>query len=401
MKTKWVTVIIAFVGLVTVVGLLGQTSPAGTTVDYEKLAQRIVGQCGGIKEGEIVTISGNARDMELLECLAVDVRKQGAFPLLLTGTDRLGRRLIVDVPEKFDSQSPRLDLKMAEIADAQLSIEWGSDPALNADIPVQRLEARSRASIPVSDLLAKRAVRGVSLGNDMYPSQYNAVRFGMTEENLSKLFWGAVNIDYTKLQTLGQTISQRLAQGKEVRITNPNGTDLKLQIAGRPVVVSDGVISAEDIQHGYASSQVYLPAGEVFLAPVSGTAEGKVVIDRIWYYGKEINGLTLTFKAGKLVDMTGKPGFEALKQRYDVAGPGKEDFAYVDVGINPQVTIPAGSKLQNWTVSGMVTVGIGGNLWAGGTNNSAYGLSGYLPGSTLTIDGKALVEAGKLKATEM
>jgi hypothetical protein len=57
--------------------------------------------------------------------------------------------------------------------------------------------------------------------------------------------------------------------------------------------------------------------------------------------------------------------------------------------------------LQNWTVSGMVTIGIGNNLWAGGTNNSAYGLSGYVLGSTLTIDGKPLVEAGKLKATEM
>lgn len=376
--------------------LLGQTSPPGRAVDYDKLAQRIVGQCAGIKEGEIVSVSGNIRDMQLLEDLAVHVRRVGAFPLLSVGSDALGRRLLVDVPEKYDSQAPRLDLRLAELIDASINLDWGSDPSMNADIPARRLEARSQAGAPVSDIYAERGIRGVYFGNGMYPSRHNAVRFGMTEEGLSKLFWDAVNVDYARLQRIGEAVRQRLAEGREVRIAHPNGTDLTLRIAGRPVFVSDGVISAEDIAQGFAAVQVYLPAGEVFLAPIPGTAQGKVVIDRLWYFGDEINGLTLTFQAGKLTGMSGRPGFETVKARYDVAGAGKEEFAFIDVGINPGLVIPEGSKLLNWTAAGMITIGIGENVWAGGANNCPYGLSGYLPGSTLTIDGMPLVESGRL-----
>ncbi len=401
MKSKWAVWVISFCIIVAAVSLLGQMAPPGKMVDYDKLSQRMVGQCAGIKEGEIVSIYGNVRDMPLLENLAVQVRKAGAFPLLLVGSDDLGRRLIVDVPEKYDSQAPRLDLKLAEFVDAALILDWGSDPSRNADIPGQRLEALNKASAPVFDVYAKRGIRAVNLGNGMYPSSYNAALYGMTVENLSKLFWDAVNLDYTQIQSVGKTVSGQLAQGKEVRITNPNGTDLKFQIAGRPVIISDGVISAEDQQRGFAATQVYLPAGEVFLTPVPGTAEGKVVIDRMWYFGKEINGLTFIFKAGKLTDMTGKPGFEVVKARYDLAGQGKDEFAFVDVGINPKMSIPEGSKLQNWTVPGMISIGVGGNVWAGGTNTCPYGLSGFLPGSTLKIDGKPLVELGKLKAAEI
>ena len=397
MRSRWAVWIILLGILVPAVSLPGQATPPGKGVDYERLAQRIVGQCAGIKEGEIVSVSGNVRDMTLLEDLAVQVRMAGAFPLLSVGSDVLGRRMMVDVPEKYDSQARRLDLKLAEIIDASIVLEWGSDPAMNADIPSQRLETMNQAAAPVADIYVKRGVRSVYFGNGMYPSPHNAALFGMTEDGLSKLFWDAVNVDYAKIQAIGEAVRQQFAQGKEVKITNPNGTDFRCQIAGRPIVISDGVISAEDLQRGFAAAQVYLPAGEVFLAPIPGTAEGKIVIDRMWYRGKEISGLTLTFKAGKLTSMSGEPGFEAVKARYDAAGPGKEDFGFVDVGINPNMSIPEGSKFLNWTAAGMIAIGIGGNLWAGGTNECTYDLSGYLPRSTLTIDGRLLVESGRLK----
>lgn len=44
-----------------------------------------------------------------------------------------------------------------------------------------------------------------------------------------------------------------------------------------------------------------------------------------------------------------------------------------------------------------VTVGIGGNTWAGGDNSVPYALTVFLPGSTMTLDGKPIVEKGALK----
>jgi hypothetical protein len=94
--------------------------------------------------------------------------------------------------------------------------------------------------------------------------------------------------------------------------------------------------------------------------------------------------------------MTGKSGFEPIKAAYDAAGPGKDELGFIDFGINPDVKIPEGSKLQSWVPAGMVTVGLGNNQWAGGSNGSNYNTAYHIPGSTVTIDGKAIVQDGKL-----
>ena len=114
--------------------------------------------------------------------------------------------------------------------------------------------------------------------------------------------------------------------------------------------------------------------------------------------GKEVTNLTLTFVGGKVTNMTGSgPGFEDLKKEYDARGDGKELFAFVDFGINTNLHVWPASKLGNWIQAGMVTVGTGNNTWAGGDNKVSYGLTTFLPGSTVTLDGKTIVENGVLK----
>jgi len=50
-----------------------------------------------------------------------------------------------------------------------------------------------------------------------------------------------------------------------------------------------------------------------------------------------------------------------------------------------------------WMPAGMVSLTVGDNAWAGGTNQTNFDVSVHLAGSTLTVDGKPLVEGGKLK----
>jgi hypothetical protein len=55
------------------------------------------------------------------------------------------------------------------------------------------------------------------------------------------------------------------------------------------------------------------------------------------------------------------------------------------------------TKLGNWVSAGMVSVGTGNNIWAGGTNNAVGGVDGHLAGATVKVDGKTVVENGVLK----
>jgi leucyl aminopeptidase (aminopeptidase T) len=375
-----------------------ETAKKMAATDLEALSNRLVTQVAGVKEGEIVFVNGGVRDMELLENVATDVRRVGAYPLLTVGSDRMFKKYYEEVPDKYDAQAPDLDLKLATLPGVVIGVDSNESDDIAAGVSPARMAAVAKAGEPVADLYLKRNVRQVNVGNGLYPTAYRAKRFGMSQDDLAKTFWESVNSDYSAVQTTGENVRTALAAGKEVHITNPNGTDLKVKIEGRPFFVSDGIISADDVKKGGPAVSVYLPAGEVYCAPVPGTAEGTVVVSQTYTNGKEITDLKLTFAGGKMTQMTGSgPGFEDLKKEYDARGDGKELFSFVDLGINPNLHVWPTSKIGNWVQSGMVTVGIGNNTWAGGDNKVSYGLDMFLPGSTVTLDGKTIVEGGVLK----
>lgn len=365
--------------------------------DFQAIAERLVNQCAAIQEGDLVFITGRPNDIELLEHVTIYVRKLGAFPLLSVTTDNLERRLYDEIPAKYDTQARTFDVKIAGMVDAIISVSAEENPTLLADVPPQRIAARHKTMQTVYNTLLTRNVRQVDLGNALYPTAATARQLGLPLNELSTIFWNGVNVDYLKLQAIAETVKARLSAGKNVRITNENGTDLQVRIERRPIHVNDGVISEDDLRIGQAACQVWLPAGEVYLAPVPGTAQGTVVVDRHYFHGREIRDLRMTFKNGKLTSMTAKSGLKPLQKLYDASGTGKEQFAAIDIGINPNVQIPPNSRMTAWMASGMITVGIGTNVWAGGENLSDFALYTHLPGATLIVDEKTLVENGVLK----
>ncbi|HEX8247026.1 MAG TPA: aminopeptidase [Pyrinomonadaceae bacterium] len=379
---------------------VNSTPAANTTTktvptDLNKLAERIVTQSAGVKEGEIVFISGSVRDLELLENIATEVRKAGGQPLLELNSERMTKRSYTDVPEKYDAQEPKLALALAKIINVSINVDTGETENLLADISRARRKARAEAGEPVGVEFTKNKVRSINIGNELYPTEWRAKRFEMPLDDFARLFWEGVNVDYASLQATSEKARTALT-GKELEITHPNGTNLRLNLDGKPAYISDGIISADDVEKG--NLDVFLPAGEAAILPAANSGDGKFIIEKQFFEGKEIRNLTLVFAGGKLTEMTGEgEGFAALKADYDTRGAGKELLGYVDIGINPNYALAPGTKLGNWVSAGMVSVGTGGNTWAGGANTVSYGLGGHLAGATVKIDGKTIVENGVLK----
>ena len=375
-----------------------ETAKAPAT-DLEQLANRLVPQSAAVKEGEIVLISGRTQDAELLENLAVNVRKAGAFPLVIYTSDRMAKRMFFDVPDKYDSQADALDMALVNLADVNIAVANNATENLFEGADPKRMAARGKAGEAVALAALKNNVRFVEVGNNLYPTPWRADRYGMSADELATTFWNGVNLDYSELQTRGEQVKAALSGGNEIHITNPNGTDLKLSVKGRKVLVSDGIISEADRKAGGAAVSVFLPAGEVYTTPVPGSGEGKVVHSRTFFRGKQIDNLTLTISGGKVTAMTGSgPGYADFKAEYDAVDDARKDLlGFVDLGINPNVKLPASSSVGTWVPAGTVTVGTGTNTWAGGDNAVSYGTTIFLPGSTVTLDGKPIVEKGVLK----
>jgi leucyl aminopeptidase (aminopeptidase T) len=240
-------------------------------------------------------------------------------------------------------------------------------------------------------------MRQIELGNGLYLTEERAKQFEITKAELTKLFYDGLNVDYDKMQATGEAVRKALADGKQVHITTPEGSDLTVAITNRPSFVSDGVLSDDKLKKGGAACQVWLPAGEVYLTPVPGTAEGKVVVERMLWEGKEVRGLSLTFKKGKLTEMKAESDLERLQTLYDAAGAGKDEFGVIDLGINPAVRLPKKSPAGLYMEAGTITVGSGNNVWAGGDNKSSFSVNCFLRGGTLHVDGKPLVQDGSLQ----
>jgi leucyl aminopeptidase (aminopeptidase T) len=374
-------------------------APAKAPTDLDQLADRVVTQSAGVKEGEVVLITGQSSDGELMEDLAVGVRKAGGFPIVLYDTDRLDKRMFFDVPPKYDTQTDKATLGLMSMADAVITLGNGTTENLFEGADPARAAARAKAGEAINQAVLKRGVRTIEIGNNLYPTSWRAERYGMSEDDLSRMFWSGVNTDYAQVQTHGDAVKAALAAGGDVHVTNPNGTDLKLNIKGRPVLVSDGVLSDAERKAGGVQASVYLPAGEVYTTPVAGSAEGKVVQTHTFFRGKPIDNLTLTVSGGKVTAMTGSgAGWADYKASYDAStDPRKDAFGFIDLGINPNVKLPANATIGSWVPAGAVTVGAGNNSWAGGDNTVPWSSVLFLPGSTVTLDGKTIVDNGALK----
>lgn len=375
------------------VALLSQPVAADTKPDYAAIAEKVVSTTANVKEGEIVEITVGPNELGLAEELAVAVRKRGAYPLITYWSEAASKKEIAAVPEKYDAQPPKLAIAMANLVNVHIIVPPVRDSSLFDAMSPERRAKLGKTNALIVSAERKKNQRVIELDNGFAPSATRAKNNGVSEADMTKLFWDGVSADYTAVGEKCKALQDALAKTTEVHVTAANGTDIKLKVKGKKSMTSDGVTTDAEIKAGGPAVQVWLPAGEVYVAPAG--ADGKIVDDRLLWNDKEITGLSLDVKAGKVTAMAAKSGLDAAKPLYDAAPAGKDLIGVLDFGCNPSIKNTA--KLETWVAAGTVSIVVGGNVWAGGTNAIGFDLPLKLPGTTVTFDGKAVIENGVLK----
>jgi len=375
---------------------LTMASLAFAEAEHRDVAKSMVASAM-VKPGDKVWVSGSVRDYALLEDLAVETMKAGGQPMINVTSEQLMRRSYDEVPASYDSQPPTLDLAMVNAFDVNLGVDVGENEGVMDGVPAERIAARSKANMPVMQAMVERNIRSVSLGNGLYPTQTLASRLGVPLGDLSATFWKAVAVPPEALRAKGEAMRATLVAAKKVTLKSANGTNLTFGVDAVKGFVSDGAITPERVKQGNGATATWLPAGELLVPTAIASAEGTIVIDKMAFRGKTIEGLRLAFSKGKLTSMTAKSGLEPLKAQYDAAGAGKDQFSYIDVGLNPEAKLPTNTGRIVWMAPGNVTIGLGDNTGWGGTNVSDFGMAAAVTAPTLTVDGKTLIEKGALK----
>jgi leucyl aminopeptidase (aminopeptidase T) len=139
-----------------------------------------------------------------------------------------------------------------------------------------------------------------------------------------------------------------------------------------------------------------LPAGEAYMAPVEGTAQGTIVIDGcIGETGILKKPITMTVKDGYVTGISGGAQVKILKRAISGLGKQARNIAELGIGTNHRARV-VGSSLEDEKVLGTVHIAIGDNASMGGKVSVASHLDAILLKPTLTIDRRTIMRDGHL-----
>jgi len=212
---------------------------------------------------------------------------------------------------------------------------------------------------------------------------------------LPEMFYagGPMAADYKKIAEETKKIAKLLTAANEAVVRSKQGTDIMFSVKGREGGLDMGIYT----ERGAWGN---LPAGEAYIAPVEGTARGKVVVEKGWYPDLREN-MTLIFENGKVIDVI--DGGDVGETFRDLLSPGKEKEPYISrrnlaelgVGTNPYAKRPD-NVLEAEKIRGTVHLAVGDNSHLGGTVTTDLHEDFIIPHPDLILDGKTVMKNGEL-----
>jgi leucyl aminopeptidase (aminopeptidase T)/transposase len=376
---------------------LGRTVPALPGID-EKLrasARRILRENLRVRPGERVTIEAWTETLPYGNAFVLESLRLGARPLLLYQDEPTYWAAATEVSAKSLAAVGEHRKAALERTDAFVTFFGPSDRERFHALPTA---TRFRLG-EYQDSLYEAAARAGARAVQMAIGRVSAASARMYEVDATtwrdELLDGTL-VDPKLLRRRAAAVARRLARGREMTITHPNGTELRLRLRGRKPFVSDGTVRQPTSAGNW--SLVTLPAGVVTVAVDERTADGTFrsnvrssggLSDAVG----EFAGGSWTFADGRLTRFVYELGQEAFSQSYARAKDGRDRPSSVSIGLNERIVH---APLLEDQGLGTITMHLGRNDHVGGATRSGWWAWLFLRGGELRVDGELVVRAGTL-----
>jgi leucyl aminopeptidase (aminopeptidase T) len=314
-------------------------------MSLEKSAEKIIKECMGVKKGEKVLI-------------IIDKNKEKIGKALLEQAKKITDAKLIEVPAgKINGEEPP---------------SYAADKMKEFDVIL------IATTVSMSHTKARRDASEKGARIASMP--------GITEEMMER----AINVDYDAMAERGHKIRDALRKGKKVHITTKLGTDISMSIEGRE---AKGGMGGMVHKKGDWDN---LPAGEACTTPVEGTSNGVFVVDASFGgIGKLSKPIKIDVKDGFAVRIEGE---EAEKLKNILEGVNDKNafnIAELGIGTNDKAKI-TGNVLEDEKVLGTAHIALGNSKSLGGKIDVPVHLDGVFTKPTIFIDGKKIMNDGKL-----
>ena len=209
---------------------------------------------------------------------------------------------------------------------------------------------------------------------------------GITEDIM---LHGAVAADYNEVRDITVHLRDVLGKASSVHVTSIAGTDLRMDVMGRPAFGLYGMALE-------AGTFAAMPDGEAAISPVEGSAFGRIVFDHAMDgLGFLDQPIEVEVKGGRAVEVRGGRSAEALRRLMEEAGDGADNIAEFAIGTNPKARL-IGSMTEDKKLLGSVHIALGDNFTLGGNVVSQMHLDGVILRPTVEVNEKTVIEEGKV-----
>ncbi|GCE16614.1 aminopeptidase [Dictyobacter kobayashii] len=334
-------------------------------IRIERWAHTLVHYCLYLKPGDILSIQATPLATPLIEAVYREALHVGAHPVPVIELEGLTEILLREGNDSQLTTASPVALALAEKANARLSIQSASNPKALSTVPPARSAKRRQASHAIANMFRQREQAGdFRWCGTLYPTTGYAQEANMSLKEFEEFVFEVCFLNdpdpiarWKELASQQQHYVDWLVGKKQVHVLG-EGTDLKLSIADRIFINSDGKRN--------------FPSGEFFTGPIENSANGVVQFDiPATYDGRSVEGVRLVFREGKVVEASARQGNDYLQQMLNLDEGARYlgEFAF---GNNKGVTHATKQILFDEKMGGTIHMALGASYpETGGLNRSA------------------------------
>jgi aminopeptidase len=355
-------------------------------MDADRFAALLCDYCLEVRPGQQVAVASGVEAAPALLALQRALLERDAWPLLDVSLPGQVEAWWAAARDAHLDAFPPAELARAEATDASIRVQAPANTRALADVDPERQSRAARARAPIREAaLARRWALTI------WPTPALAQQAGMGTAAYAAFLERALFLDrpdpvaaWGELRAFQAELIERLRDGREIRIEAPD-TDLRLRVAGRTWVNSDG--------------RRNMPSGEVFTGPHEDSATGRIRFTvPSAPGGQDVEDVTLEFDQGRVVTSRAARG-EAYLRATLATDPGASLLGELGIGTNFGIDRPTGTILLDEKLGGTVHLAVGRSYpETGGVNESAVHwdlICDLRAGGRLSLDGATLLEDGR------
>ena len=332
------------------------------------LAEVLVSYSTRVKPGELVCISGDPLAMPLIEAVYSRVLAAGGHPFWLPRSEELETLHLREASEEQLKYLSPLDMERVDKIDVLISLWAEVNTRATSRIDPKRVSIAQAAKAPMMKRFLQRMAEGqMRWCGTLYPTQAAAQDAERSLADYRDFVYRAGLLHLPDPVAAWKSVARKQAkvreflQGKKVlRFRAPaadghDGTNLTVDVSNATWISCAGTEN--------------FPDGEIFAGPTGVDGHVNYTFPAV-HHGREVVGVRLAFKGGRVVDATAEKNEDFLIRMLELDA-GARNLGEIAIGTNYSITEFTRNTLFDEKIGGTFHAAVGAGYPESGNSNES------------------------------